>query len=94
MRQIFPVLLMVILTAAACGKKEEKAKPVAESRGGLDTDYAGKIAVLLASDSLNAQENVKLAQYAYQMTCPGRRAFSTPKRPDQIILRSLRPKMR
>ncbi len=67
LQKYIPYLLLALLTLAACGqKKEEKSQPTSE-RGGLESDYAGKVGLMLASGNAAAEDSIKFAQYVYQM---------------------------
>jgi hypothetical protein len=51
----------------ACSKKVKQVSVDDTQRGNLETDYAGKVTFLLASQVMASADSLKLLQYCYQM---------------------------
>lgn len=49
----------------SCGKSKETSAPAVD-RTNIESDYVGKIATLMRSDTLSAQDSLRMIQYAYQ----------------------------
>jgi hypothetical protein len=61
----FAYILCVFVSVCSCGKSKEQATPAVD-RSNIESDYVGKINALTDSDSLNAQDSLRILQYAYQ----------------------------
>lgn len=61
--------ILLVLCAAflinSCGKSKETSTPAVD-RTNIESDYVGKIAALMRSDTLSAQDSMMMLQYAYQ----------------------------
>lgn len=59
------LILLFAVVIISCGNGKEKTPPAVD-RANIESDYVGKIAALMNSDSLSGQDSIRLLQYAYQ----------------------------